>query len=185
MTTIILLSSLAFLILVIGIFFITSYNKLVGAKELIENSRGQIAAQIESRFDALTSLISATKQYTAHEAETIEKTVKQRTSLSSDMSNADYEKAEEIFQGSLSRLIAISENYPELKASEVYKQSMDSIDKYEKNVRLSRMSYNDTVTKYNRLVITIPTNIVASMTGHTKEEYFKSQEEKKDMPVWD
>lgn len=62
---------------------------------------------------------------------------------------------------------------------------MDSIDKYEKNVRLSRMSYNDTVTKYNRLVITIPTNIIASMTGHTKEEYFKAKENKVEMPSWD
>lgn len=182
--TFILLGSLGILIL-FTIFFVTSYNNLIGKKELIANSKSQVAAQLESRFDALKSLIAATKQYTSKEAETLENIVKQRTKLNGDMSAEDNKKAEEIYQSSLSKLIAVSESYPELKSNELYIKSMNSIDEYEKNVRLARMSYNDTVTIYNRLVISIPTNIIASITGFSKEVYFETSEEKRNIPSWD
>lgn len=174
---------LVIIIALVG-FFIKTYNKLVNAKELILNSRGQIATQIESRWDALSNLISATQKYESHESETLNKIVNARSSMTSNPNISELEKSEQEFQGSLSRLIAVAEAYPELKASDVYKKTMDSVDKYEKNVRLSRMSYNDTVTKYNRLVITVPTNIIAGFTNHHKEDYFESDKGKKEMPQW-
>lgn len=171
-------------IIMIG-FFIGTYNKLINSREMVKNSRGQIAAQVESRWDALTSLIQAAKQYASYESETLESVVRQRSSLGSNMSPEDLNKSEEMFKSSLSRLIAIAEAYPDLKANEAYKQAMSSVDKYEKNVRLSRMSYNDTVTKYNRLIITIPTNIIASLMRFESEPYFEGTKSKEEMPSWE
>lgn len=184
--TVLLISLGVILVIAIALisFIVKSYNKLVNAKELVSNSRGQIASQIESRWDALSNLISATQKYESHESETLNKIVNARSSITSNAEVSELESSEQEFQGSLSRLIAIAEAYPDLKASDVYKKTMDSVDKYEKNVRLSRMSYNDTVTKYNRLVITIPTNIVAGFTGHSKEKYFETDKEKESMPEW-
>lgn len=88
-----------------------------------------------------------------------------------------------MFQSLLFRIVVIGEAYPELRASEVYKQTMNSADSYEKNVKLSRMAQNDTVTKYNRIVITIPTNTITSIANFSKEEYFESNIEKKDIPM--
>lgn len=185
MTTIVVLGGALLLIVMLVMFFVGAFNSLVSAKEMVGNARGQIATQIESRWDALTSLISATKQYTSHERETLDAIVSQRSQVGKSSSVGDLKEAEDEFQGSLSRLLAITEAYPDLKANTVYEKSMDSVDKYEKNVRLSRMTYNDTVTKYNKLIVMIPTNIIAGMTGHTKEDYFESTKDKRDMPGWE
>lgn len=185
MTVIVVLGAVVALGIMLIMFFIGSYNKLVSSKEMVENSRGQIATQIESRWDALTSLIQATQQYTSHEKDTLDSIVSQRSSVGKGSSTQDLENAEDEFQGSLSRLLAVTEAYPDLKASEVYQKSMDSVDKYEKNVRLSRMTFNDTITRYNKLIVMIPTNIIAGLTGHTKETYFESTKSKESMPGWE
>lgn len=109
--------------------FKENWDILVNSREMIKNSRGQIATQIESRWDALTSLIQVTKQYSSHKANTIESAVSGLSSLGNNMSSQDFKSTEDMFQGSLSRLIAVAEAYPELKTSEVYKQTMNSIEK--------------------------------------------------------
>src|SRR5690625_2096311 len=83
------------------------------------------------------------------------------------------------------RLIAISESYPDLKASEVYQTSMENVNKYEDNVRHSRMIYNDVVTRFNRRLKQFPTNIIGGMFGFSEEDYFEQSEEKAAMPSWD
>src|SRR5699024_764206 len=82
------------------------------------------------------------------------------------------------------KLIAISENYPDLKASDVYKSTMKSINKFESNVRGSRMIYNDVLTKFNRLVKIFPSNIIASMFHFTEKEYFQVTETKQNLLEW-
>ena len=158
--------------LIMIVLFIGIYSKLVNFREIVKNSKEQIEIQVESRWDALINLIQAAKQYASYESETLESAVTQRSSLSSNMSPEDLNESEEMFQNSLSRLIAITENYPDLKSNEVYQQAMSFVDKYEKNVQLSRMSYNDTVAKYNRIIITIPTSIIASLMKFDAEPYF-------------
>lgn len=171
---------------VLTALIISLYNELVRARERVNNSRSQIAVQVESRWDALKSLISATKKYSEYEASTLENTIKQRHNLKSDDTTVeDIEESEEQFKSAISRLIAVSEAYPDLKASEVYKTTMNNIDKYENQVRLSRMVYNDTVTKFNETILKFPNNIIANMFNFKKEEYFKNnKEEKMEMPEW-
>lgn len=172
-------------VLAVIVFWVVSiYNSLVTVRERVENARAQIATQIESRWDAIKSLIAATKEYAKHEAEVLEGVTEKRASIGRSSSVEEIEKAEKEFNGVLGKLIAVSENYPDLKASQVYQSTMGSINKFEDNVRHSRMIYNDVVTKFNRLVKVFPSNIIAGMFNFVEGEYFQGTEEKKDMPSW-
>lgn len=172
------------LILLIG-WIIKTYNNLVVLKERVFNGKGQIAAQVESRSDAITNLIQATKSYSKHEAETLENVVSARIGVSQDAPIKEIEDYNNQLDGVIGRLLAISESYPELKASEVYQSTMGNVDKYEDQVRHSRMIYNDVVTRYNRLVKMFPSNIVANLFSFKVKEYFETSEGKGDMPSWE
>lgn len=172
------------IIVLIVLWAIGIYNRLVALREMVHNSMGQIAAQIESRWDALKSLIDATKNYQAHEADTLKSITESRTRVSPGSTVRDVAKDEKLFQSALTQIYAVAENYPDLKASSVYQTTMDSINRYEDNVRHSRMLYNDTVTKLNRTLQQFPTNIVAGMFGFRTMEYFQNSTEKAEMPQW-
>lgn len=174
------------LVVLVVLWGVTTYNRLVSQREIARNALGQIAAQIESRWDAVSNLIEATKQYSAHEAETLENITQNRANIGAGRTTdvETLEQEENRFQGVLGRLIAVAENYPDLKASQVYTRSMDAVDKYENNVRQSRMLYNDSATKLNRSVQQIPTSIIAGIGGFTQMPYFEASEGKQDMPSW-
>lgn len=171
-------------IALIALWAIGVYNRLVRLKEMVKNATGQIAAQIESRWDALKSLIDATKSYTGHEADVLKSIAESRAKIGSGTSVKDIEADNEKFESALGRLIAIGESYPDLKASEVYQTTMGNIDKYEMALKNSRMIYNDTVTRYNREIKVFPAVIIAGFLGFREEEYFKSSESKQEMPTW-
>ena len=172
-------------LVVIAVWMISTYNGLVGSRELVRNSMGQIAVQVESRWDALSSLISATKKYSEHEAEVLMDITKSRTGINKDSDVKAVEKDSQAFEQAMTKLNVVVENYPELKASNVYENTMNKIDTYENNVRHSRMIFNDTVTKFNRKILVFPASIVAGMFGFKEEDYFKNTESKADMPSWE
>lgn len=183
----VLLAPLAlFAVLAIGfvLWGIGAYNRLVREREFVRNSMAQIAAQLESRWDAITNLIAASKQYTEYEGETLEKITASRTRLGRNASVKDVEQDDALFSQALNQLYAVAENYPDLKAAQVYQNTMNQVDKYENQVRQSRMIYNDTVTKYNRTIQSVPTNIVAGLFQFTQEAYFEHSEDKASMPTW-
>lgn len=172
-------------LLIIFVWVVKTYNTFIMLDERVENGKAQISTQIESRWDAIKSLISATKKYSQHEGETLEKIVEKRISVGGNSSIHEIENNSDQLDKAIGRLLAITENYPELKASEVYQSTMESINKYENKVRDSRMIYNDTVTKYNRLVKSIPTNIIARMFNFKTKEYFQGTDVKQELPSWD
>lgn len=169
----------------IAVWGISAYNGFVNLREKVNNSRAQIATQLESRWDALKSLIDATKQYSKHEAEVLEGVTQSRASIGQNSSVNELEENATSFNNVLGRLIAVAENYPDLKASTIYQSAMSSINDYENKVRQSRMIYNDTVTMFNRRTKTFPSNIVAKMFNFTPEAYFEVTESKTDMPSWE
>lgn len=174
-----------FLILIIIIFwFVNTYNKFIKLREMVKNSMGQISAQVESRWDAISSIIDATKQYSSHEADVLKDITNKRSGISNISDVEDVEKDTQLFEEALKRVSIVVENYPDLKASGVFENAMNKIDDYEKSVRSSRMIYNDTVTKYNRSVLVFPASIVAKMFNFKEMDYFKSTETKADMPSW-
>lgn len=184
--TIVIISAIILIILIsIVVWVIKTYNEFITLGERVTNGKAQIAAQIESRWDAVRSLIDATKHYEKHEVETLEKVTEQRVSVSKSSSVETLEKTDNELNGVIGRLMAISEAYPELKASEVYQSTMDRIDKYEDNVRKARMIYNDVVTRFNRLVRMFPSNIIASIFNFETKEYFQATDSKQEMPSWE
>lgn len=169
----------------ITLWIITTYNKLITFGERVNNAKAQIGTQLESRWDAIKSLIDATKHYSKHEADILQGVTDSRASIGRNSTIADIEKDAEKLDGVVTRLLAVSESYPDLKASEVYKKTMGNIDKYENNVREARMIYNDIVNRYNRKLRVFPSNIIASIFGFKSKDYFQVTESKEEMPSWD
>ena len=178
---ILVIAVLALLVLwVIGV-----QNKLVKSDELCKNALKQINVQQISRYDALQALIKLTREYASYEADTLEKIIAQRKMVSSpNPSVEDINANEAALKDIGARLIAVAEQYPDLKANENYKQTMASIEKYEENVRLSRMTFNDTVTKYNNQVRMFPGSLVAGILGFPQREYLADEPAKKDYPAF-
>ena len=172
------------IVALIGFWGISIYNNLISSREFVRNSMGNIAAQVESRWDAVSSLIDATKKYSAHEAETLTNITAMRSKVDRTSEPSAVEKDDSLFEQAMNQLNVVVENYPELKADGVYIQTMEGIDKYENNVRQARMVYNDTVTKLNRQVQQFPSSIVAGMFRFNQESYFQSSSDKSNMPKW-
>ncbi len=179
MTLIIVLVVLAILILwVIGV-----QNRLVKSDEICNNALKQINVQQISRFDALKALVKLTREYASYEADTLEKIIKERKIVSSPAPTAaDIDANEQALAAIGAKLIAVAEAYPDLKASANYQQAMKDIKDYEENVRLSRMTFNDTVTRFNQQVRMFPTSVVASVLGFSKRDYLADDVSKKDYP---
>lgn len=163
---------------------ISVYNKLISQREFVRNSMGNIAAQIESRWDAVQSLIDAAKKYSSHESETLTGITAMRAKVDRTSDPTTVEKDDNLFKQAMNQINVVAENYPDLKADRVYIQAMEGVDKYENNVRQARMIYNDTVTKLNRQIQQFPSSIVAGMFGFSQEAYFQSSSDKTDMPQW-
>jgi len=171
------------LVVIVALWFLSTQRRLVVLDENINNAMSQIGVQLSSRFDALTALLDLTKGYAAHESETIIETIKSRRSVITAKSSPDeVVRQEGIISEALGRIAMVSERYPELKANENYKKTMDAVDSYEKMVRTSRLIYNDSVTKLNRDVRMFPTSIIAGMLGFQQRNYLEEQKEKADMP---
>jgi len=167
-----------FLVIVVGVYIFTTQRKLVNLDELCKNAMSQIAVQLNSRWDAVLALAKMAAQYSKHESETIINTINARR-------QAQVTTAEQVNQqqGELSqimgRLMAIGEAYPELKANELFINAQNGVNQYEENVRMSRMVYNDTATKMNRMVRQWPSSFVASMLNFREKEYLTVDEAKK------
>lgn len=172
------------IVLIIIIYTISIYNKLVKNREMVKNSKGQVAAQIESRWDAISTLIDATKLYEKQEEKVLRKITENRSEISRNSNIDDFNKDDSLFEKTIGKIIAVAENYPDLKASQVYQNTMTQIGKFEDNVRHSRMIYNDTVTKLNTAIQSFPSNLIASIFNFKEEMYFENTKEKTDIPKW-
>mgnify|MGYP002623369689 CR=1 FL=1 len=157
-------------------------RKLVGAEELCKNSMSQIGVQQNSRWDALTALVELIKSYNEHEYKTLRDIIAQRKEINGSTSAADANVQENALGKVFSQVKLVAEQYPELKANEQYLKAMDSVNTYENQVRLSRMTYNDTVTKFNRMVRVFPDSIVASLLHFSTKDYLAEPAGKTDMP---
>ena len=174
-------------VIVIG-YFIMTQRSLVNLDELCKNALSQIEVQLNSRFDAVIALAKTAAQYAKHESETIIQAVQARGSNSGAAANtpAAINEQSDLLTQMMGRLNAVFERYPELKASELYKEAQAGMKQYEENVRMSRMVYNDTATKMNRMVRQWPSSIVASILHFVEKEYLKvDNEAKKDYPNLD
>ena len=161
-------------------YFIATQRSLVGLDEMCKNALSQIEVQLNSRWDALLALAKSAAQYAKHESDTIIQTIQARGGNSGAANTpAAINEQTSLLGEMMGRLNVVFERYPELKASDLYKEAQEGMKQYEENVRMSRMIYNDTATKMNRMVRQWPSSIVASMLHFDQKDYLKVDEEKK------
>ena len=177
MAIIILIVVIVLALLVVG-YIISTQRELVHLDELCKNATSQIAIQLNSRWDAITALAKSAAQYASHESETLINTIRERRQGNITTADQINEQQGAISQ-LLGRLIAIGEAYPNLKADALYKEAMDGMRDYEEKVRISRMVYNDTATKMNRMVRQWPSSIVAGFLHFTERAYLELDDAKK------
>lgn len=178
MTLIIIIAVLAVLVL----WFIRVQRELVEKDEFCKNAMSQIGVQQASRWDALSALAELIKSYNEHEYNTLKDVISQRAGIDSNSTAEDANAQEELITKAMSRIAVVVEQYPDLKANDMYVKTMDSVNTYENQVRLSRMTFNDTVTTFNRLIRQFPGSIVAKILGFVTKDYLKEIAGKTDMP---
>ncbi len=170
------------ILVILVLWFISTQRALAMLDENINNAMSQIGVQLSSRWDALSALLDLTKGYAEHEYKTLSETIKARRPVTADSSAKDAAEQENLLIGAMSRIMAVAEQYPTLKADASYQKTMDSVNQYEGMVRQSRLIYNDSVTKLNRRIRMFPTSLVAGMLGFAKRDYLEASETKADMP---
>ena len=172
--------------IIVILYFISTQRSLVSLDEMCKNALSQIEVQLNSRFDAVVAMAKTAAQYAKHESETIIQTIEARGGHTSAATPAGINAQSDLLSQMMGRLNVVVEQYPELKASELYKKAQEGQAQYEENVRMSRMVYNDTATKMNRMVRQWPSSIVAQMLHFDLKEYLKvDDEKKKDYPDLD
>lgn len=183
------MGSIGWIILAIVILLIIAiigmYNGLVRSRVKVDNAWSQIDVQLQRRFDLIPNFVETVKGYAAHESETLEKITSLRTSWAN--ANTVTEKAELDSQlsGTLKTIMAISENYPDLKANQNFSQLSEELRNTENKISFSRQFYNDTVTMYNEKLLVFPSNIIASIFNFKSRDLFKadSDEARKNVKV--
>lgn len=178
MTIIIIVAIIA----IVAFWFMGIQRKLVSSDELCQNSMSQIGVQQQSRWDAVSALVKLTKSYNEHEYNTLVDIIKQRKDITRTSAAADANAQEDVLVAAAAKIRFVAEQYPELKADATYAKTMDSLNNYENQVRMSRMVFNDSVTKYNRIVRQFPDSIVASILKFPLREYLKEVESKRELP---
>jgi LemA protein len=155
--------------------FLIIYNGLVRRRNQVKNSWAQIDVQLKRRYDLIPNLVETAKGYMKHERETLEAVTNARN-LAQQASSAgagERAKAEGELSSVLSRLLAVVENYPDLKANQNFLALQEELASTENKISFSRQFYNDSVLKYNNQTQMFPSNIVASMTGFKASEFFE------------
>ena len=171
------------ILVVICIIVVSMYNNLVSLRQRVQNAWSQIDVQLKRRFDLIPNLQETVKGYMAHESETFSKIAELRTAWAS--SNTVAEKAEISNQltDALKTIMAVSENYPDLKASESFLGLQDELRNTENKIAYSRQFYNDTVTMYNTKLEMFPSNLIAKAFNFKASELFEVKDEREKQNV--
>jgi LemA protein len=163
------------IVILIIVVLIATYNKLVRLRNQVKNAWAQIDVQLKRRHDLIPNLIETVKGYMKHERETLEAITKARNLAQQAASSGPgvRSKAETELSSALGRLLAVVENYPDLKANQNFLALQEELTSTENKLSFSRQYYNDSVLSYNNRTQMFPSNIVASMTGFKASEFFE------------
>lgn len=157
-----------------------TYNSLVTLRNRVKDAWSQIDVQLKRRFDLIPNLVETVKGYTKHESETLENVVKARNTYLSASLPEEQMKADGELTKAISKLFALTESYPDLKANQNFQELQEELQQTEDKIAMSRQFYNDIVMQYNNKVETVPSNIIASIFKFTKEAFFQALEEERE-----
>ena len=164
------------IIVIIVLAIILLYNHLVGLNIRCKNAWAGIDNQLKRRYDLIPNLVEVTKGYATHERETLMEVIKARNDEGT--MNERAKESEEV-SNSVKKLLAVAENYPDLKANELFKNLQIELTGTEDNFAFARQFYNDSVQKYNTAIMSFPNNILAKMMNYKEKEYFQVDESEK------
>ncbi len=162
------------IVVLIALFVMTTYNGLIGKRNRVDNAWGQVAVQLQRRYDLIPNLVETVKGYASHERETFERVTQARSASASASTPGEQAQADNFLTSALRQLFAVAENYPELRASENFASLQSDLTDTENKIAVSRQIYNDTVLTYNNSVQQVPSNLVAAMTGFKPRELYEA-----------
>ncbi|MFA5375754.1 MAG: LemA family protein [Dehalococcoidia bacterium] len=163
------------IVLVLIIWLFATYNGLVKLRNQTKNAWAQIDVQLKRRHDLIPNLVETVKGYAAHERQTLEAVIQARNTAVGAVGKGvgEQAKAEGGLSGALSKLFAVAEQYPNLKANENFLALQEELSSTENKISFSRQFYNDSVLQYNNKTQMAPSNIVAGMFGFKSGEFFE------------
>lgn len=179
------------ILVILGLWVMNTYNKMVEHEETVESAWSQVENQYQRRADLVPNLVATVKGYASHEQETFERTMEARakaTQITIDPTNATPEQlaAFQAAQGELSqalgRLMAVAESYPELKANENFRDLQSQLEGTENRCTVARQQFNEEARQFNTIVRRFPGNIIAGIFGFEKKPYFEAEEDAKHAP---
>ena len=173
------------IVVILVIAIISMYNGLVSSRVKVDNAWSQIDVQLQRRFDLIPNFVETVKGYAAHESETFEKITSLRTSWANANTVAEKADLDNQLSGALKTIMAVSENYPDLKANQNFSELSEELRNTENKISFSRQFYNDNVTMYNEKLQLFPSNIIANMFNFKPRELFavENNEARKNVKV--
>jgi len=171
-------------VVVVAGWLIMTYNGLIRTKNQVDEAVSDIDVQLKRRYDLIPNLVEVVRGYMSHEAGTLEKVTAARASAMGVHDNknatlAQREQAENMLSSTLKSLFAVSENYPDLKASQNFMQLQDELSDTENKIQAARRFYNGNVRDFNTKIQVFPTNMIAGMLKFVKYEFFQAAETEK------
>ncbi|MFC4590951.1 LemA family protein [Sphaerisporangium corydalis] len=176
MITLVVVGVLALILILV---VVSTYNGLVRRRGAVDNAWAQIDVQLKRRHDLIPNLVETVKGYASHERQTLEAVVAARGQAVAAQGPHDQAAAENALSGALKSLFALSEAYPDLKANQNFAALQEELASSENRIAYSRQYYNDAVLAYNNGIQTVPSNVVAGMTGFRQREYFQAPGEER------
>ncbi len=164
------------IVAIILLFIVMGYNGLVRKRNRVQDASAQIDVQLKRRYDLIPNLVNAVKGYMKYEKSVLTQVTQLRTSIISG-SMQDKAQANNKISQALKSIFAVAENYPDLKASQNFKQLQDELTDTEDKISFVRTSYNDYVLDYNNSMQTFPGNVFASAFHFKKDDFFQAPEE--------
>ena len=173
------------------LWVINTYNRMVTAQEAVTTEWSNVESQYQRRADLIPNLVAIVKGYAAHESETLEAVVSARAKATQtvvDVNNFSrdefekYQAAQGELNSALGRLMMITENYPDLKANQNFRDLQEQLEGTENRIQITRQSYNNTARAYNTMIRRFPNNIFSRMFGFQIVTYFKADAEASKVP---
>ena len=170
-------------IVLIAVLYIISVRNTLASDELaVEAAASQVDVQLQRRSDLIPNLVNTVKGYSTYESETLSKITDARAKVEGSASLQEKNAANNDLTAALSRLIAVQENYPQLKADKHYTDLMRELSGTENRITVARTRYNEAVQKYDQSIVRFPRSAVASIFGFTKKPMLETPTDKKDAP---
>ncbi|HWQ71906.1 MAG TPA: LemA family protein [Desulfitobacteriaceae bacterium] len=170
------------IIVILGVMLTSGYNNLVKNSENVNGKWSQIQNQLQRRADLIPNLVETVKGYAAQEKSIFTEVAEARAKLAGAATVGEAAQADQALTGALSRLLAIAENYPQLKSDANFRALQDELAGTENRIATARMDYNNAVQLYNTKIKTFPTSLYAGIFGFGQKDYFEAEENANKVP---